>query len=386
VACLSDAQWLAKPFDEKVNDAIEAIGFLETGHIKGNRFTVRNPDSDAGGKWQIIPGTWRGWVKQFGISYYPFAHQAPAAVQEQVARAAMSQILRKYPNNIHAVPLVWFRGSIGSYPSVMNESSKRPDTQASWAQTWGGYARYFANLVRCDSVKDFDLGSVTAASVAPKFKGKLPFCLGLRGDDVLVLNKLFGLPEGSPNVFGSALQFHILQFQLVNKLPTTGCYDVAVDKLISSSFVGLVGESVVVDKIVWNGAVPKASQGLRQDLKGKAAGVSHITGEGLVYIGQGNHRLTVAAAKGFWGAEDLIGSPIWVTDSYRSASVQADVAKRKPGLAVAQGKSFHERGAAVDVNTNMGDVWVGNVRNALVRNGWYTISNERWHLSFGKAG
>jgi D-alanyl-D-alanine dipeptidase len=183
-------------------------------------------------------------------------------------------------------------------------------------------------------------------------------------------------------VFGSALQFHILQFQLVNKLPTTGCYDVAVDKLISSSFVGLVGESVVVQKISWSGKVPPSSPGLRQDLKGKSAGKSHLTGEDLVYIGHGSYSLAVPAAKAFWLAEADVGAPIWLVSAYRTKAQQVQLYIDKPTLAVPQGRSYHEKGRAVDVNRLAGPREFDNNRAALRKYGWSGIKSEDWHYNF----
>ena len=66
----------------------------------------------------------------------------------------------------------------------------------------------------------------------------------------------------------------------------------------------------------------------------------------------GGHRLRTDAAKAF----DLmnrahlasVGTPLCVTDSYRSYPEQVDVFKRKPGLAATPGRSQHGWGLAVD--------------------------------------
>jgi hypothetical protein len=399
VGCLSEVEWLALPLDRRVADAMAASAQMETGAFS-NPYTARadggvpGPNkSSASGRWQLTDDTWKGYVRRFGVTFYPRAFMAPPAIQESVVRQAFTEILRKHPSNIHALPIIWFKGSLGSYPAVMNEVP--PGKQAKYIKTYGSYALRWAAIVRCDDKRrryieldsGADPGVSPASTVSPAVvKSKLPICLGFRGDDVLVLNELFGLPEGSPNVFGSALQFHILAFQLSEKLPTTGCYDAATAAAKVSSFSLVDGSSfgdagaVVAKKMVWNGVVPKASQGLRQDLKGQSAGVSHISGEGLVFIGQGNHKLARGVVESFWQAEFDLGGPIWITDSYRSAAVQADVASRKPGLALPQGRSLHERGRAVDLNTNMGAEWIAQARRVLVANKWTTIRTEIWHV------
>lgn len=113
---------------------------------------------------------------------------------------------------------------------------------------------------------------------------------------------------------------------------------------------------------------------------GAYGGKSHITGEQLVYLGMGNHRLTVDAAAAWKAASNIYGKPIAITDSYRTKEMQEDVYARKPGLAAKPGTSRHERGNAIDV-VDQG----ASVRSALTTVGWaqFNVVKEPWHYSYG---
>jgi LAS superfamily LD-carboxypeptidase LdcB len=64
-------------------------------------------------------------------------------------------------------------------------------------------------------------------------------------------------------------------------------------------------------------------------------------------------RLAMGAAKAFNAMSHfharMLGTPICVTDSYRSYAAQVDVYHRKPGLAAVPGTSNHGWGLAVDL-------------------------------------
>lgn len=128
----------------------------------------------------------------------------------------------------------------------------------------------------------------------------------------------------------------------------------------------------------------------------------------LVSIGQGGHKLAPAAAAAFATWASIFGGPIPVTDSYRSTQQQADayaasVAAGDPDRFAPPGKSWHERGTAVDVNlgaigaspTGSPDqraVWQ-RLYSASVAAGWCNPrgpgrgdQKEPWHFSFGGCG
>ena len=77
--------------------------------------------------------------------------------------------------------------------------------------------------------------------------------------------------------------------------------------------------------------------------------VPEATPADLVPIGQGGHRLRPVAAAGFAAWQAAYGRTIWITDSWRSATQQADCVRRKPTWCAPPSQSWHVKGLAVDV-------------------------------------
>lgn len=84
-----------------------------------------------------------------------------------------------------------------------------------------------------------------------------------------------------------------------------------------------------------------------------------------------------------------LGLPIFanITSDYRTQAQQAALYQQKPGLAAPPGKSLHQQGLAIDVNTG----WLAQhpeVRNWLRQSGWFQFdaSKEPWHFSYGRTG
>ena len=110
------------------------------------------------------------------------------------------------------------------------------------------------------------------------------------------------------------------------------------------------------------------------------------------------HRLVGPAAKAFNAMSQAYaadrGTPLCVTDSYRSYSEQAALYRRKPGLAAVPGKSEHGWGKAVDFCGGVQDFdsaahqWM---KDNAGRFGWYHPDwarrggsrPEAWHWEYG---
>lgn len=127
----------------------------------------------------------------------------------------------------------------------------------------------------------------------------------------------------------------------------------------------------------------------------------------LVPIGQGGHRLAGDAAAAFRLAERNYGRTITVTDSYRSAAVQAAGRRSDPSRFATAENSAHVQGKAVDVNLSalglspkgsnpagwLTDPGYLRLYRAMQLAGWcnYQIRNnttngrtpEPWHFSYG---
>lgn len=79
-----------------------------------------------------------------------------------------------------------------------------------------------------------------------------------------------------------------------------------------------------------------------------------LSDEGLCPLAVGRvHRLRTDAARAFDQLDAAhraaTGTPLCITDSYRSYAAQVDVFRRKPGLAATPGRSNHGWGTAVDL-------------------------------------
>lgn len=113
----------------------------------------------------------------------------------------------------------------------------------------------------------------------------------------------------------------------------------------------------------------------------------------LVSIGYGSHRLAPNAAAAYKAATIKYGKPIPVTDSFRTRAQQEECYRNKPDLCAPPGKSDHERGLAIDVDSsklNLDDPalvsalestgWVRNGKRIRTGNGGYRP--EPWHWAF----
>jgi hypothetical protein len=104
-----------------------------------------------------------------------------------------------------------------------------------------------------------------------------------------------------------------------------------------------------------------------------------------VPIGYGGHRLAAPAAGAYTLAGRYFGRTIPVTDSTRTRAQQADCYRRKPDLCAPPGRSMHERGLAIDVDTSKVDPNAPALVYALTNAGWrrYDRAREPWHWSYG---
>lgn len=123
----------------------------------------------------------------------------------------------------------------------------------------------------------------------------------------------------------------------------------------------------------------------------RVEGNAHIGGEPLV-----RHR-GVLVGLTLWRvlqeAEQTFG-PIWITDGYRSNAQQATLKKKKPNLAAAAGKSFHERGLAIDVNLQKSGLTGARLNqfgsymqdHGFAWGRYFKGKKEDWHFGFGEGG
>lgn len=123
-----------------------------------------------------------------------------------------------------------------------------------------------------------------------------------------------------------------------------------------------------------------------------------IPGEALCALGAARHALRCDAAASYvrmsTAFESAFGSPLCITDSYRSYASQVSAFARKPGLAAVPGTSNHGWALAVDlcggINVAGSQQWTWMTANAgrfgFVQPEWARPGNEKpepWHWEFG---
>jgi cell wall-associated NlpC family hydrolase len=127
-------------------------------------------------------------------------------------------------------------------------------------------------------------------------------------------------------------------------------------------------------------------------------GNGQIPGEALCALGVGRHALRCDAAASYaqmsTAFEAAFGSPLCITDSYRSYASQVSAFHRKPALAAVPGTSNHGWALAVDlcggIHTAGTPQWTWMTANAgrfgFVQPDWARPGNEKpepWHWEFG---
>jgi hypothetical protein len=103
-----------------------------------NKYDAQSKSSSASGAYQFIDKTWQGLTKQFGVGQeYTRAVFAPPAVQDQVARLYVQDILRRNNNKIEAVPKEWYAGPKG-YLTERELAVNRGLTVEKYIDMWMG--------------------------------------------------------------------------------------------------------------------------------------------------------------------------------------------------------------------------------------------------------
>jgi peptidoglycan DL-endopeptidase CwlO len=123
-----------------------------------------------------------------------------------------------------------------------------------------------------------------------------------------------------------------------------------------------------------------------------------IPGEALCALGVARHALRCDAAASYAtmsaAFQSAFGSPLCITDSYRSYASQVSAFARKPGLAAVPGTSNHGWALAVDlgcgINISGSAPWTWMTANAgrfgFVQPDWAQPGGEKpepWHWEFG---
>ncbi|MDP9332021.1 MAG: M23 family metallopeptidase [Actinomycetota bacterium] len=136
-----------------VTTALATIRTLES----GGRYDARSPGSSASGAYQYIDTTWRSWANQVGVdtAQYPRAYLAPPTVQDAVAAANVTAILKTYHGEVAMIPVYWYYPAAAHDPALMDqvphpEAGNRltvRDYQTRWLATYQRIATGHALIV-----------------------------------------------------------------------------------------------------------------------------------------------------------------------------------------------------------------------------------------------
>ena len=93
--------------------------------------------SSATGAYQFLKGTWRELTGKYGIGQqYEFAKDAPANIQDEVARRYVEDILRENGGDVSVVPNVWYTGNAAGVLSESALATNNGMTAAEYQADW----------------------------------------------------------------------------------------------------------------------------------------------------------------------------------------------------------------------------------------------------------
>jgi hypothetical protein len=123
-----------------------------------SNYTVKNPRSSASGAYQFIDSTWASLTKKYDMgTEFKHASQAPAAIQDEVARRYVKEILQSNGNDVTKVPLVWYTGNpqgrMAAGASEVNRGLAPATYQANWMKTYNSLGPPDDSTKKKDAIK-----------------------------------------------------------------------------------------------------------------------------------------------------------------------------------------------------------------------------------------
>jgi hypothetical protein len=123
-------------FNGDINRILNTIKGKESSGDYGILQQVNNSGT-ASGAYQFTNGTWQNLTRQYGIgTQYATARSAPPEVQDRVAAAYVSEILRNANGDVTKVPLVWYTGNYNGTMTQAQLDANRGLTSQRYQADW----------------------------------------------------------------------------------------------------------------------------------------------------------------------------------------------------------------------------------------------------------
>ena len=135
----------------------------------GNNYTAKARGSTASGAYQFINRTWSALTKKFNIgTEYATARDAPPEIQDKVADAYISDILRRANGDVSKVPLEWYTGNINGNMSASALAANRGLTPQAYQAGWmAEYARQGGKIKKAGDTPGATPTGSAPATTAP---------------------------------------------------------------------------------------------------------------------------------------------------------------------------------------------------------------------------
>jgi hypothetical protein len=102
-----------------------------------NNYQAQAKTSSASGAYQFIDETWQTWQRKSGVgTNYARAKDAPPEIQDKVADAYVSDILKRAGGDVSKVPLEWFTGNLQGRMSAKQQAANPGVTAESYQAKW----------------------------------------------------------------------------------------------------------------------------------------------------------------------------------------------------------------------------------------------------------
>lgn len=122
---------------QETNGQIEQILATIKQKESGGDYTKANPTSSASGAYQYIDSTWQALTKKYGIgTEYSRAKDAPAEIQDEIARRDVQDILKRVGGDISKVPNVWYTGNAEGKMTEKQLAANKGLTSEMYQQDW----------------------------------------------------------------------------------------------------------------------------------------------------------------------------------------------------------------------------------------------------------